>query len=131
MAVYVEETFSSHLSQALKLEWHVLNKQRRQEKDMDLDGFVFDDELEDIPENPYELLEETDDMMVDAIAQEEEAELDAMLSLLDTNSSQVPQRPGTPSLSDDEDYDTLFTDMLSQQRGVSDGFISSGQMDMS
>ncbi|KAI3334251.1 hypothetical protein F4824DRAFT_502330 [Ustulina deusta] len=117
--------------EALKLEWHVLNKQRRQEKDMDLDGFVFDDELEDIPENPYELLEETDDMMVDAIAQEEEAELDAMLSLLDTNSSQVPQRPGTPSLSDDEDYDTLFTDMLSQQRGVSDGFISSGQMDMS
>ncbi|TGJ78571.1 hypothetical protein E0Z10_g10192 [Xylaria hypoxylon] len=116
--------------EALKLEWNVLNKQRRQEKDTDVDGFVFDAELDDIPENPYELHEETDDMMVDAIAQEEEAELDAMLSLLNTSSLQVPRRPDTPLLSDDEDYDALFMDMLSQQGGDSDGFIS-GQMDMS
>ncbi|KAI0414366.1 hypothetical protein F5X98DRAFT_377820 [Xylaria grammica] len=117
--------------EALKLEWNVLNKQRRQEKDLDVDGFVFDTELEDILENPYEPHEETDDMMVDAIAQEEEAELDAMLSLLNTSSLQTPVRPDAASLSDDEDYDALFTDMLSQQRDENDGFISSGQMDMS
>ncbi|KAI0505917.1 hypothetical protein F5B22DRAFT_651205 [Xylaria bambusicola] len=118
--------------EALKLEWHILDKQRRQEKDTDLDGFVYENELEDIPENPYELSQEADNMMVDAMAQEEEAELDAMLSLLDAEaSSQVPRRPGTPSLSDDEDYDTLFMDILSQQTDEGDGFISSGQMDMS
>ncbi|KAI0971592.1 hypothetical protein F4678DRAFT_461542 [Xylaria arbuscula] len=121
--------------EALKLEWHILNKQRRQEKDTDLDGFVFEDELEDIPENPYESHEETDDMMVDAIAQEEEAELEAMLSFLDPTSSQapsqIPRRLETTSLSDDEDYDTLFMDMLSHQRDDEEGFISSGQMDMS
>ncbi|KAI0811345.1 hypothetical protein GGR55DRAFT_678172 [Xylaria sp. FL0064] len=117
--------------EALKLEWHILNKQRRQEKEADIDGFVFEHELEDIPQTPYEWREETDDMMVDAIAQEEEAELDAMLSLLDSSSPQVPRRPNTPSLSDDEDYDALFMDMLSQQKDEDDGFISSGQMDLS
>ncbi|KAI0098075.1 hypothetical protein GGR51DRAFT_565965 [Nemania sp. FL0031] len=118
--------------EALKLEWHVLNKQRKQEKETDIDGIVFDDELDDIPENPYEVPEETDDMMVDAFARDEEAELDAMLSLLDTSaSSAVQRRPDTPSLSDDEDYDTIFMDILSQQNVDGDGLILSGEMDMS
>ncbi|KAI1120930.1 hypothetical protein F5Y10DRAFT_282893 [Nemania abortiva] len=118
--------------EALKLEWHVLNKQRRQEKELDIDGIVFNDELDDIPESPYEVHEDADDMMVDAIAREEEAELDAMLSLLDpSSSSEAPSRPDTPSLSDDEDYDTLFMDILSQQRDDGDELILSGQMDMS
>lgn len=98
---------------------------------MDLDGFVYENELEDIPENPYALNQEADNMMVDVMAQEEEAELDAILSLLDANSSQGPRRPGPPSLSDDEDYDALFSDMLSQQPNEGDGLISSGQMDLS
>ncbi|KAI0867849.1 hypothetical protein GGS24DRAFT_507377 [Hypoxylon argillaceum] len=118
--------------EALKLEWHVLNNRRRQEKEMDIDGIVFNDELEDIPENPYELQEEIDDIMVDAIAREEEAELDAMLSFLDTSSSsQAPRRPNTPSLSDDEDYDTLFRDILSRESDDCDELVLSGQMDMS
>ncbi|TRX93463.1 hypothetical protein FHL15_005738 [Xylaria flabelliformis] len=117
--------------ETLKLEWNVLNRQRKQEKDMDLDGIVYDDELEDIPESAFEAQDKTDDMIVDAIAREEEAELDAMLSLLDNNSSpQTVKRPDTPSLSDDEDYDTLFMDILSQQ-STDDRFISSGEMDMS
>lgn len=99
---------------------------------MDLDGIMYDDELEDIAENVFEAQAETDDMMVDAIAREEEAELDAMLSLLDTSSSpQTPKQPSTPSLSDDEDYDSLFMDILSQQSADYDRFISSGEMDMS
>ncbi|KAI0448429.1 hypothetical protein F5B21DRAFT_518918 [Xylaria acuta] len=118
--------------ETLKLEWNVLNRQRKQEKDMDLDGIVYDDELEDTPESVFEAQAETDDMMVDAIAREEEAELDAMLSLLDTaSSSQTPRRPDTPSLSDDEDYDTLFMDILSHQNADCDRFTSSGEMDMS
>ncbi|KAI0440452.1 hypothetical protein F4803DRAFT_563824 [Xylaria telfairii] len=118
--------------ETLKLEWNVLNRQRKQEKDMDLDGIVYHDELDDIPENVFEAQAETDDMMVDAIAREEEAELDAMLSLLDTSSSsQTLEQPSTLSLSDDEDYDSLFMDILSQQSTDYDTFISSGEMDMS
>ncbi|KAI1112329.1 hypothetical protein F5Y14DRAFT_442670 [Nemania sp. NC0429] len=119
--------------EALKLEWHVLNMRRRQEKDMDIDGLIFGEELDEIAEDPREVREETDDMMVDAIAREEEAELDAMLSLLDTTSSpQASRRPDTPSsLDDEEDYDALFMDMLSQQRDDRDEFILSGEMDMS
>ncbi|KAI8629856.1 hypothetical protein F5Y19DRAFT_61849 [Xylariaceae sp. FL1651] len=118
--------------EALKLEWNVLSRHWRQEKESDLDGIVFENELEDIPETIDAAWQETDDMMVDAMAQEEEAEMDAMLSMLETGpfSSQTPARPDTPALSNDEDYDTLFMDILSQQDGDSE-LVSSGQMDMS
>lgn len=99
---------------------------------MDLDGFVFEDEIEDIPENPNEMQHDTDDMMVDAIAQEEEAEVDAMLSLLDSrSSSQAPEPSYLTFLSDDEDYDALFMDIMSQQDGGNKAFASCSQMDMS
>ncbi|KAI0402521.1 hypothetical protein F4802DRAFT_349591 [Xylaria palmicola] len=117
--------------EALKLEWTVLNRRRKQEQDMDLDGIVYDNELEDILESAHEM-QDADDMMVDAIAREEEAELDAMLSLLDTSPpSQAPGPSQTSSLSDDEDYDALFIDILSEENGDNDQFILSGQMDMS
>ena len=109
-----------------------MNNRRKQEREADIDGIVFNGDLDDILEDPYEAQEEIDDMMVDAIAREEEAELEAMLSLLNTgSSSQALIRPDTPSLSDDEDYDTLFMDILSQERGDGDEFVCSGQMDMS
>ncbi|KAI0206886.1 hypothetical protein F4808DRAFT_10796 [Astrocystis sublimbata] len=125
--------------ETLKMEWNVLNRQRKQEKDLDLDGIVYEDELEDIPESSYEAHADSDDMMVDAMARQEEEELDAMLSLLDTSSYpqtqtqiQAPRRPDTPSsLSDDEDYDVLFMDMISQQNVNNDELVLSGEMDMS
>jgi len=117
----------------LKLEWQVLNRKWREQRAADLDGFVFEEDIEDIPVRPEEPQPEMDDMMVDVLAQDEEEELNAMLSLLDTTSSaHTAIRPGTPSLSDDEDYDALFMDILNQEEGGdSDAFISSGQMDMS
>jgi hypothetical protein len=110
-----------------------LNRKWREEKAADLDGFVFDEDIEDIPVRPEEPHPEVDDMMVDVLAQEEEEELDAMLSLLDTTSSaHTAVRAGTPSLSDDEDYDALFMDILNQEGGGNgDAFVLSGQMDMS
>lgn len=113
--------------QVLKLEWSTLDRRWREQKDTDLDGLLFEHEIDDIPEEieqPDEMLyQDTDDMMVDTIAQEEEAELDAMLSLYEEQSSasasQAPARPQSMSWSDDEDYDSLFQDLLS------------GKMDMS
>ncbi|KAI1820307.1 hypothetical protein F4861DRAFT_75282 [Xylaria intraflava] len=114
--------------EVLKLEWNALTKRWRREKDLDEDGFVLEDELEDIPED---LSEAQDEAEVDAIAAQEEAELNAMLSLLNTGSNPpAPGRPDTTPLSDDEDYDALFMDMLSRH---DDGgkLTSAGQMDLS
>ncbi|KAI1778697.1 hypothetical protein F4818DRAFT_307704 [Hypoxylon cercidicola] len=119
--------------EALKLEWSMLDRHWRQQKNADLDGMVFEDEIEDIPELQYDTRQNPDDMMVDAMAQEEEEEINAMLSMLEAQSSQSPQLPaGLPSSapSDDEDYDSIFRDLMSQDRSSQD-FALSGQMDIS
>jgi hypothetical protein len=60
--------------------------------------------------------QQVDDMMVDAIAQEEEAELDALLSSMPRDDVDMPEeRPSSPYFSEDEDYDALFMDFISQQ----------------
>ncbi|KAI1395056.1 hypothetical protein F4819DRAFT_492853 [Hypoxylon fuscum] len=123
--------------EALKLEWSMLDRQRRQQKDADLDGIVFEDEIEDIPELQRESPQNPDDMMVDAIAQEEEEELNAMFSMYEAQSSrlsqpsQPPMQTEPPALSDDEDYDDIFQDLLSQQEGSTQDLALSGQMDIS
>ncbi|KAI8957847.1 hypothetical protein F5Y11DRAFT_352104 [Daldinia sp. FL1419] len=119
--------------EALKLEWSMLDRQRREQKNADLDGMVFEDEIEDIAELQRETIGSPDDTMVDILAQEEEEQLDAMLSMLEAQNQSSQPRAGTtsPAISDDEDYDHLFMDFLSQQEMSDQGFISSGQMDIS
>lgn len=124
------------LFKVLKLEWSAIDRRRRQQKDTDIDGLIYEDELEDIPEltEQHQTAPE-DDMMVDTHAMEEEAELEAMRLAYEAQNSQQPaQRSQSPSMSDDE-YDDLFMDLLSQQgqpQPVSDGdIVLSGQMDLS
>jgi hypothetical protein len=106
-------------------------------RNADLDGIVFEDEIEDIPESlGGDMSQDPDDMMVDLMAQEEEQELDAMVSMFEAQSSgsPPPARPESPSLSDDDDYDNLFMNLLSQQQQQQDcsqSIVSSGQMDTS
>ncbi len=80
--------------------------------------------------------DEMDDVFVDDIAQQEEQELDAMIaSYLETSTpdAPLPEEPRS-SLSDDEDYDQLFMDIVSSQ-DVGQPDVSSQdvlqQMDMS
>ncbi|KAI0473253.1 hypothetical protein GGR56DRAFT_677266 [Xylariaceae sp. FL0804] len=126
--------------EALKLEWAVLSRQWRRQKEADIDGIVFEYEIEDAPvaaaagETTREPAD--DDVMADAMAQEEEAEMDAMLSMLEVRSPPLREapaaRPDSPSWSDDDDYDSLFRDMICQQEAdSSQEFASSGQMDLS
>lgn len=125
--------------QALKLEWSLLDRQRRERKNTDIDGLVFEDEIDDIPDLRAEASRsayktDQDEMMVDTIAEAEEQELDAMLSMLEAEpSSQAPIQHDSPSMSDDDDYDSLFMDLLSQQQQPSSSphFALSGQMDIS
>ncbi|KAI1093124.1 hypothetical protein F5B19DRAFT_163748 [Rostrohypoxylon terebratum] len=124
--------------ETLKLEWSILDRQRREQKNADIDGIVFEDELDDILElqrPQMEQQQDPDEMMVDAMVQEEEEELNAMLSMLETHSSQAHGGTMSSTLVDDDDYDDLFMDFLSQQdqgnQNANQQFASSGQMDMS
>ncbi|KAK7940871.1 uncharacterized protein PG986_013258 [Apiospora aurea] len=133
--------------EVLKLEWSLLDRRRRQQKESDLDGFVFDDEIdEDIPRDPAAMVNtpgvDIDDMMLDAMEQDE----DAMLSMYEAealstqpqqqqNQQGAPTRPDSAFVSDDEDYDNIFMDLLSDRQQEfntsSHDFASSGEMDMS
>lgn len=143
----------------LKLEWFSLNKDLQQAKNADLDGIVFEWDIEEAarlreeamsrppaarrPEAP-EPIPGADEMMVDALEQEQLAELEQLEALEDSapgvhiderprwqqQRSQKP--PDSPHWSDDDDYDQLFMDYLSQeQHSQSQAHASSGEMDLS
>jgi hypothetical protein len=61
----------------------------------------------------------TDEEMADEVAQQEEAEIEALLSMMETeNTSKHPEpyeRPETPYSSDDEEYDHIFLDMIKEE----------------
>ncbi|KAJ9156086.1 hypothetical protein NKR23_g861 [Pleurostoma richardsiae] len=122
-------------NELLKLEWFSMDREFRQAKNSDIQGIVSDAEIEDAARiraekanaMPYE---DPDEMMADVLAQEEQAELDALISSMDQPpSAESTQRPDSPHWSDDEDYDSLFRDFVSQEGCES--IVSSGQMDMS
>ncbi|KAI9729907.1 MAG: hypothetical protein M1818_008347 [Claussenomyces sp. TS43310] len=61
--------------------------------------------------------------MVDEVLQQENEEIEALLSMMDSESNGVPQKPsrGPESLygSDDEDYDSLFMEVIDKQGNLS------------
>lgn len=126
----------------LKLEWWRLTRELRQQKESELANFVptdadIDDaarvQEETIPQQQPDM--DMDDMMADAIAQEEEAELEALLSSMprDDMEMQIPdkKRPDSPPFSEDEDYDALFMDLLSRQGEAQGGVGQDGDTEMS
>lgn len=95
--------------------------------------------LEAIPEASagQEAGVDADAMMVDMYEQEQAAEMEALVSSLSAGQQQqqqVPSRPppDSPHWSDDEDYDALFMDYLSQEQlSQHQTPTSSGDMDLS
>lgn len=75
-----------------------------------------------------------DEMLVDMFEQEQQAELEATEAEM-SGPAQSDRPPGTPHWSDDEDYDAIFMDYLSQEEH--EGFSHSqdvareGDMDLS
>jgi hypothetical protein len=110
------------LEQLCKMEFMRLNRELQQARDSDLEGFVREEDIEDqIPlSGQHDYMKENahpdDALMADEIEQQEEAELDAILSYLPMDSS-LPQShqcsPRSSHYSDDEDYDALFMDLIS------------------
>lgn len=150
--------------QLLKLEWFSLNNDLRQAKNADLDGVVFESDIEEAarlreeeeaaaaaassaatvpwrtagPSDP-----DADEMMVDTLEREQRAEVEEyeamMASIRDGGAGghqwaeQHEQKPpDSPHLSDDDDYDALFMDYLSQEhQNTGHAHASSGEMDLS
>lgn len=121
--------------QVLKLEWTALDRLRREQKSTDIDGVVHEgdiDELSQLQGQAARAAQGPDEIMVDAMAQDEEAEVDAMLSMFEAHApSPPPRRPDSPAFSDDEDYDRLFAGFLPRQEHGPEDLVLSGQMDLS
>ncbi|WYZ41443.1 hypothetical protein EsH8_V_000338 [Colletotrichum jinshuiense] len=124
----------------LKSDWDRDVRQRYYAKQLEGDAVFSEADIEDAAtlflEHAHQIPEGVDDMMVDAIAQEEQEELDALLLSYDQSSEaqqpvQSSQRAQSDSfnLLDDDDYDALFMNMVSQESTEPD--MSSQQMDMS
>ncbi|KAG8169129.1 hypothetical protein KVR01_001878 [Diaporthe batatas] len=149
----------------LKLEWISLNKDLQQAKNADLDGHVFESDIEEASRLREE--EEAaaaasgssaaapwgqagqsnanvDQMMVDTLEREQRAEIEEYEAMVAAMQNGAPdghqwgehderQPPDSPQLSDDDDdYDALFMDYLSQeQQSAAPAPISSGEMDLS
>lgn len=151
--------------QLLKLEWFSLNNDLRQAKNADLDGVVFESDIEEAarlreeeeataaaaasssaavpwstagPSDP-----DADEMMVDTLEREQRAEVEEyeamMASIRDGGAGEhqwaqqhEQKPPDSPHLSDDDDYDALFMDYLSQEhQNIGQAPASSGEMDLS
>lgn len=138
----------------LKLEWFSLNADLRQAKNAEHDGTIFESDIEDaarlreevmskpralgaspqagVSEEPGDEDVDADAMMVDMLEQVELAELEALVSTISEQSSTRNDKPpDSPRWSDDDEYDALFIDYLSQQQQQDQEMASSGDMDLS
>ncbi|KAM7203768.1 hypothetical protein V8F33_002083 [Rhypophila sp. PSN 637] len=124
-------------NELLKLEWARWNREYRQAKDSDLEGFVMEEEIEDEPQLYQEAATagqqdfDLDAMMLDTIEQEEQAELDALLAALpDVTTSQT--RSSSPALTiySDDDYDAIFMDLIASQSEPESAQVASSQQDV-
>jgi hypothetical protein len=115
-------------NQALKLEWWRLTNELRRAKESELAVFGTDADIEDAlqlqesvrSQEPEQPVGDIDEMMVDSIAREEEAEMEALLSSMppadtDMEDGAGERRPESPHFSDEDDYDALFMEFVSQQ----------------
>lgn len=117
----------------LRLEWSRLNSELRQQKEAELAVFGTDADIEEAVQlhelsggrerqrqNGPQPAGDIDDMMVDALAREEEAEIEALLSSIPPSTDRDGDRDmdeGRPeNCSDEEDYDALFMELSQEEQ---------------
>ncbi|KAL1857511.1 hypothetical protein VTK73DRAFT_8048 [Phialemonium thermophilum] len=114
----------------LKLEWLRLVREWRQAKEAELADFGTDADIEEAARLQQELANnngvvDEDDLMADTVVEDDSSEIDALLqSLTETDDFGVVSSTAAPAerdpshshyASDDEDYDSLFMDLLSSE----------------
>jgi hypothetical protein len=129
--------------QLLKLEWHRLTRERQQAKEAEaahyLGGALMDDADEEelqMMQQQYARHQDMDALMADAIAQQEQADVDALVSALEEEGrwdgyglDELQQQQ--QQFSDDEDYDGLFMDLIQQQQQQQEGMGGEEDVEMS
>ncbi|TDZ26132.1 hypothetical protein Cob_v000088 [Colletotrichum orbiculare MAFF 240422] len=106
----------------LKSDWDRETRRRFYAKQLEGDAVFSEADIEDAAtftqSRPPSVPDDADDMMIDAIAQEEQEELDALLSSY-SQSSEAQSAQSAQSdpynLSDDEEYEMLFKNLVSEQ----------------
>ncbi|OBT73670.1 hypothetical protein VF21_06177 [Pseudogymnoascus sp. 05NY08] len=129
--------------------WIAEQKRREERRARDAQAWAGVEEEEDLEESQLTEIERVkpsqDEEMVDEVAQQEDAEMEAMLSMLDAESWDPPPNQknqhddNTPYGSDDDEYDQLFMEIGFEETGgnVSSPPVQSGleadqdMMDMS
>ncbi|KAL2129808.1 hypothetical protein VTI74DRAFT_7278 [Chaetomium olivicolor] len=114
----------------LKLEFWRLSRERQQAWEAEAEQYLggMDADLVALEEEELRMqaqwgVADMDAMMADAIAQQEAAEVDALISGLDA----VPGA-GSPHFSDDDDYDGIFMELVQQEGGQGMGFSQDVEM---
>ena len=123
------DSLTNPYNQLLKLEWHRLTRERQQAKEAEgaqyLGGALMDDADEEelqMMQQQYARHQDMDALMADAIAQQEQADVDALVSALEEDGRwdgyghDEAQQQQQQQFSDDEDYDGLFMDLIQQQQ---------------
>jgi hypothetical protein len=130
--------------------WIAEQKRREERRERDAQAWGGTEEDEDLDETqPAEIRKVSstqDEEMVDEVAQQEDAEMEALLSMLETEAWDPPpgqkhqhEENNTPYGSDDDEYDQLFMEIgfdeadgkLSPQPVQSGGEVDHDMMDMS
>jgi hypothetical protein len=104
--------------QVLKLEWWRESRELRDAMDTDERGMLSEADIEDAAQLDGQISKDAldpDDMVADAIAQAEEAEMDTLLSSVPEEPWSSGKRLDSPHFSDDDEYDALFTDFILQE----------------
>ncbi|KAK4033972.1 hypothetical protein C8A01DRAFT_19172 [Parachaetomium inaequale] len=126
---FFHQTRSPFQNLLLKLEWWRLHRERTQAKEaelaqydllgvLDADAVAREEEemrMQEMEELEYPPHDDRDALMADAIAQQEEAEMEALVSALEGQAGSG-SGSGSGHFSDDEDYDGLFMDLIQQQQ---------------
>jgi hypothetical protein len=121
--------------------WIAEQKRREEKRERDAQtwGYIEDEDLDD---NQSAEVENTssakDEEMADEIAQQEEAEMEALLLMLETESWDPPPEQkhifedrNTPYGSDDDEYDQLFMELGFDEAdgNLSSQLVQSGEVD--
>jgi hypothetical protein len=101
----------------LKVEWLELNRHLRREKENEAQGQVSEADVEDAeyfePQDDAFQAEEGELLMLDAMEQDEEMEIEQALTESQQQPADEPSRP--PSVyADEEEYDQLFAELWGQ-----------------
>lgn len=117
--------------QLLKLEWFRETREMREAKRTDTDGVISAEDVElEEDSGRRNHHPDQDEAMLGMIEEQEQAEVDALLSSYSPSDYSSQIRPDSPHFSDEDDYDSLFRDFLVQQKSQGSPFSEDVEMSL-